>query len=91
MYPQQTTGQDRAVTSAPQPPVQLAGGQLQLPTNTNEINAEYPNLVQSADDVAMEFPIDNGLGLLDPSWELFDTQPTMGWLDADFSFFDGNQ
>jgi hypothetical protein len=69
----------------------LAGGHLQLPTNTNEINAEYPNLVQSADDVAMEFPIDNGLGSLDPSWDLFDTQPTMGWLDADFSFFDGNQ
>ncbi|KAH8634716.1 hypothetical protein IG631_10116 [Alternaria alternata] len=90
-YPQQTTGQDRVVTSAPQPPVQLAGGQLQLPTNTNEINAEYQNLVQSADDVAMEFPIDNGLGSLDPSWDLFDTQPTMGWLDADFSFFDGNQ
>ncbi|CAN9453493.1 unnamed protein product [Alternaria alternata] len=90
-HPQQTTGQDRALTSAPQPPVQLAGGQLQLPTNTNGINAEYTNLVQPADDVAMEFPIDNGLGLLDPSWELFDTQPTMGWLDADFSFFDGNQ
>jgi hypothetical protein len=24
------------------------------------------------------------------SWELFDVQPTLDWLDVDFSFFDSN-
>lgn len=28
---------------------------------------------------------DNEPGMLDPGWELFDTQPTLDWLDADFS------
>ncbi|CAG5186277.1 uncharacterized protein ALTATR162_LOCUS11540 [Alternaria atra] len=90
-HSQQTVGHDRSVTSAPQPPAQLSGEQLQLPLNTNRINTEYANSVQPADDMAMDFPTDNSIGLLDPSWGLFDTQPTMGWLDADFSFFDSNQ
>jgi hypothetical protein len=90
-HSQQTVGHDRSVTSAPQPPAQLSGEQLQLPLNTNGINTEYANSVQPADDMAMDFPTDNSIGLLDPSWGLFDTQPTMGWLDADFSFFDSNQ
>lgn len=28
---------------------------------------------------------------LDPGWGLFDVQPTLDWLDADFSFFDNEQ
>lgn len=28
---------------------------------------------------------------MDPGWELFDVQPTLDWLDADFSFFDSRQ
>lgn len=27
----------------------------------------------------------------DPIWGLFDAQPTLDWLDADFSFLDENQ
>lgn len=34
---------------------------------------------------------DGTLGNLDLGWGLFDVQPTLDWLDADFSFFDNEQ
>ncbi|KAG9186039.1 hypothetical protein G6011_02595 [Alternaria panax] len=89
-HPQQPVSHDRAFTSAPQPPIQLPAEQLQLSVNTNEINSEYATSVQPVDDMAMDFPTDNGEGLLDLSCGLFETQTTMGWLDADFSLFGGN-
>ncbi|KAF1852027.1 uncharacterized protein K460DRAFT_413505 [Cucurbitaria berberidis CBS 394.84] len=39
----------------------------------------------------IDFPNESGPGIIDPGWGLFDTQPTLDWLDADFSYFDNNQ
>lgn len=38
----------------------------------------------------MNFPDDELAGFTDPSWSLFDTHPTVDWLEADFSLFDSN-
>ncbi|KAF2441513.1 hypothetical protein P171DRAFT_434189 [Karstenula rhodostoma CBS 690.94] len=36
-------------------------------------------------------PYDDLIPPVDPDWGLFDMQPTLDWLDADFSFFSSNQ
>jgi hypothetical protein len=53
--------------------------------------AEHETMNQPSQEIPTDFPTDNGLGMVEPGWGLFDTQPTLGWLDADFSFFDSNQ
>ncbi|KAF2794071.1 hypothetical protein K505DRAFT_242965, partial [Melanomma pulvis-pyrius CBS 109.77] len=35
--------------------------------------------------MSLELPMDNMIANLDPVWGLFDAQPTLDWLDADFS------
>jgi hypothetical protein len=42
-------------------------------------------------DTMFTFSTDSVIGVLEPGWELFDVQPTLDWLDADFSFFDNEQ
>ncbi|KAF9697819.1 hypothetical protein EKO04_004203 [Ascochyta lentis] len=42
-------------------------------------------------DPDFTFTAENTPGVMDPGWGLFDVQPTLDWLDADFSFFDNEQ
>ena len=44
-----------------------------------------------AQESAIEFPSENAPQMIDPGWGLFDTQPTLDWLDAGFSYLDSNQ
>ncbi|KAH7351489.1 hypothetical protein BKA66DRAFT_475925 [Pyrenochaeta sp. MPI-SDFR-AT-0127] len=39
----------------------------------------------------MGTPVQDIPEFVDPSWGFFDIQPTLSWLDADFSYFDSNQ
>lgn len=41
--------------------------------------------------LAIANPSDGTPGSTDLGWGLFDVQPTLDWLDADFSFFDNEQ
>lgn len=43
-----------------------------------------------ASNSTMGFLTENVPGLVEPEWGLLDIQPTLDWLDADFSYFDGN-
>ncbi|KAH6621870.1 hypothetical protein C7974DRAFT_212393 [Boeremia exigua] len=54
---------------------------VQQPTST-PFSASTPDFAFSSGDI---------LGSTDPGWGLFDVQPTLDWLDADFSFFDNEQ
>ncbi|KNG50554.1 c6 transcription factor [Stemphylium lycopersici] len=81
----------RGCTSAPQPSSQVSDDQTQLPVNMEGLVAEPAMMNQPGQEIPPDFPTDNSLGMLDQGWGLFDTQPTLGWLDADFSFFNSNQ
>ena len=53
------------------------------------LSQQTPSAVSTSMDT-MSAHVDT-ISSVDPSWELFDIQPTLDWLDADFSFFDSNQ
>jgi hypothetical protein len=67
---------------------------------------EHPALVTTSDsfsslqstssqfavpDNTFTFSTESIPGIIEPAWGLFDVQPTLDWLDADFSFFDNEQ
>jgi hypothetical protein len=78
-------------TSVPQPSNRISEEQVRLPVNMDGLVAEHETMNQPSQEIPTDFPTNNGLGMVEPGWGLFDTQPTLGWLDADFSFFDSNQ
>lgn len=81
----------RGFTSAPQPSNHVLEDQTQLPVNIEGLVTEPGMMNEPGQEIAPDFPTDNGLGMLDQGWGLFDTQPTLGWLDAGFSFYNSNQ
>ncbi|KAH7068205.1 hypothetical protein BKA63DRAFT_494865 [Paraphoma chrysanthemicola] len=90
---------ERAITSAPameatttqQLPTDLTHVQTGASNDASELVAQQGLVVPSYHDAQAAFPYDNGSGMIDPGWGLFDTQPTLDWLEADFSFFDSHQ
>ena len=42
-------------------------------------------------DNIFTFSVEGTSGAVDPGWGLYDVQPTLNWLEADFSFFDSEQ
>tara|TARA_R110002003_G_scaffold235_11_gene17041 strand:+ start:1885 stop:2151 length:267 start_codon:yes stop_codon:yes gene_type:complete len=59
--------------------------------DTDGFEAQQPLLAQSYHEAQVTFPYESGSEMVDPGWGLFDTQPTLDWLDADFTFFESNQ
>lgn len=58
--------------------------------NEDFVNEQF-SLEQPAPVGALGFSQEGTPGLTDPGWGLFDTQPTLDWLDADFTYFENNQ
>lgn len=75
-------------TSNPQP----LGQALSLATTANTY--DLPQLTPATfvtQETEFSFTPGDASGVMDPGWGLFDVQPTLDWLDADFSFFDSEQ
>lgn len=79
------------VVIAPRSSVQMMEEYIEYPDNTDDFGGDQLSLEQSMPDSALIFSQEGTPGLTDPGWGLFDTQPTLDWLDADFSYFDNNQ
>ncbi|KAF2009391.1 hypothetical protein BU24DRAFT_497039 [Aaosphaeria arxii CBS 175.79] len=77
---------------------QLAPPALQLPVEVPDVFAQQSatplSQVTSAPMdpmTSLSYTTDESLGMMDPGWGLFDVQPTLDWLDADFLFLDNPQ
>jgi hypothetical protein len=72
-------------------PMQFTLEQPGASNDTDGFAAQQSLLAHSYHEAPVIFPYESGSEMVDPGWGLFDTQPTLDWLDADFSFFEGNQ
>jgi hypothetical protein len=53
----------------------------------SQINIERDGLPTDQQmGLSLDISLDQQLANFDPVWGLFDAQPTLDWLDADFSF-----
>lgn len=75
--------------ATPQPPVQIAN---EFPGSYSEAGTfSIPQLTSAplaSSDTAFNFSTEGTPGLMDLNWGLFDVQPALDWMDADFLYFD---
>ncbi|KAF2847220.1 hypothetical protein T440DRAFT_214911 [Plenodomus tracheiphilus IPT5] len=75
----------------PQSHDQTHASQFGISISMDSFAPEQLPIPQPSSISGIEFTNDLSHDLIDPNWGLFDTQPTLGWLDADFSFYDNQQ
>jgi hypothetical protein len=62
-------------------------GQYTVQHSDSQINIERDGLPTDQQmGLSLDISLDQQLANFDPVWGLFDAQPTLDWLDADFSF-----
>lgn len=88
---QLTVNGSQGILIAPQCSNQSAGELVYYPVSAGELLPQQIPVASSEQDTLWNFSNQDAPELIDPSWGLFDTQPTLDWLDADVSYFDNNQ
>ncbi|KAH7130826.1 hypothetical protein B0J11DRAFT_524178 [Dendryphion nanum] len=59
-------------------------------SSSDQLLPQQPPTSQPMLEFTFSAPLENNNEGTDPVWGLFDVQPTLDWLDADFSYFDSN-
>ncbi|KAJ4292464.1 hypothetical protein N0V90_009126 [Kalmusia sp. IMI 367209] len=80
---------DFVITSHPSLP--LANEQTQFERVGGILSPQQASSNSSTPVDLIRPPHEDITGFVDPGWGLFDIQPTLDWLDADFSFIDSNE
>jgi hypothetical protein len=83
-------GQQTYIETA-QPPTGIMNELLQTTMDGTFSTNQLESTPLAIPNTPFTFSTNSPPGVLDPGWGLFDVQPTLDWLDADFSFFDNEQ